>query len=242
MNLKNWFLVVMALWFTTSCATSQEIRIIEEPPEKMYFDGFSLLTPNERGWLYTKSERAERGLIAHRQKDGVGVNFLETAFAEWDENYFIRAIIFAFPNFEKDEDFLEFVKEKLINNQYRARINMLERHQKPFKADGKNCIQDYFRGKDLKAKKSSGNTDPMILEVMNFICHHPSENAGLVFTYSYRYYSKNKDPDLKEKALAVLKNIEYSEISEESKKNFKYLVEKHFDGLIDLIKETYFTV
>jgi hypothetical protein len=235
MNLKKWFLIIIVLCFTTSCVSNQQIWV-KNSPEKMHFEGFSFISPNEKGWFYRKNERLEGGLVVHRNKAGVGKKFT-------DENYVIRAVIVPFPNFEKDEEFLKFVTEKLINNQYTPRHNMLERYQKLFQAEGKNCVLDYYRGIDSEAKKISTNTDLMILEVRSFICHHPSENASLYFSYSFRYYSENNEPNLKEKAIAVLKNIEYSEIkSEGMKRDYRGTVEEEYDDLINVLKHGLFTI
>lgn len=89
------------------------------------------------------------------KRDGYKGNRLVQLFASLDENYVLRAFIFAFPNFDNDDEFLKFVKQNLINNNYSDRHEMLERHQNIFKTGGKNCVLDYYNGKDLKAKKPS---------------------------------------------------------------------------------------
>ncbi len=242
MKLHKTIVLLLGTFLTISCAISPEIREINPTPEKMFFEGFSLLTPNEKGWLYKKSERMDSGLVARRYIDGFGENILNTMMAELDENYVLRTTILPLPNFEENGAFLHFVKEKLVNNEYGVRHKMLERYQELSMVGKKNCVLDYYKGKDLKAKKTSSNSDPMILEAMHFICLHPSENTALYFAYSFRYYSKNRDVRLKEKALAVLKNIDYSEINVEKKKVFKDMVANELDDLIVLIKKGFFTI
>ncbi len=244
MHMKSQKILILALFIllTTSCATGHKFRMIDPAPEKMYFEGFSLLTPDEKGWFYVKNERIERGILAHKYLDGFGDGFLQTMMAELDENYVLRTTILPFPNFEKNGEFLNFVKGKLVNNEYTDRHKKLERYQQPFKTGGKNCVLDHYLGKDLKAKKTSSNSDPMFLEVMHCICLHPNDNTALYFGYSYRYYSENKDLHLKDNALSILNNIEYSEIKEQTKNDFKSLAENELKDLIFYIKKGFFSI
>lgn len=82
----------------------------------------------------------------------------------------------------------------------------------------------------------------MILETMNFVCHHPSEYTGAFFSYSFRHYPRNEDASYKDKALKILSNIEYSEIKNTRKQDFKTGCEKELDKLIEYLTQGFISI
>ena len=125
-----------------------------------------------------------------------------------DETYGLNIIIFKLPNLESEEEFFEFVKAGRKKDIDSKRFNMIKDDINHYQEFDDFCVSYHSAAEDKKAKKKSKSKEPMILEMVGYVCRHPNnKNIGVNFDVSHRYYKGQEDESLVLMAKELFKKI-----------------------------------
>jgi hypothetical protein len=184
----------------TGCAPMQpKLQELQVPPDRIHQKGYSLVPPNEKGWL-----------IAGRNETQVA---LVKAGTNADESIAIQAVTFQLPEFKSTEDFVRLVKEGQAHDTDPKRF-LIKKHEVADdpKKEG-NCARSHLVAEDNAAVKRSGKSGSMILAALTLTCAHPkNKSVGVNVSYSHRYYPGQEDAGFVEKATNVLDSVTFGEL------------------------------
>ena len=77
---------------------------------------------------------------------------------------------------------------------------------------GATCVQSHIVTEDHAAAKRTARPGVMILDAYSLICQHPGDKSvGIIMTYSQRYYSGQRDPELGAKAAVLFDSIGFAD-------------------------------
>jgi hypothetical protein len=167
------------------------------PSQRSMHKGFSLLPPNEKGWLVLTQEPL--GLIlAKRGNDS-------------DESIALGAHAVFLPEFKSREEFIGIAKS-LSRDMDPNRFNEITQETKTIVVDGQSCESIKTFEKDNDAQRVTNRKNPMILEAYSLVCPHPQMKLAIVVTYSHRCYLGQADPEMARKAEEIFKTIEFQNL------------------------------
>jgi hypothetical protein len=198
MKLKDLFFLVSILLSASACVMPvQRPQPLSLPPSKIEYFEFSFLPPNEPGWYLAR--RSNNALELAREGKAL------------DESYAIQIWLSELPDFESDQQFMSFIKHAMTGNPDGPRFKIIKTDASFVEREGQKCVKFLYMSEDRAATKRSDSNAPMILEVINRICRHPSNpNIGVYFIYSNRYYTGNSDSNLDDRASELFKNLEFN--------------------------------
>ncbi len=154
---------------------------------------------NEKGWLIVGRNRYQLTLA----KEG----------ANTDESIIIQATPFRLLEFRSTEEFVRLIKEGQARDTDSERFDVKRYEVTAYPKKGSDCAKSYLLTEDNAAVRKSGRSGSMILEALTLACAHPEDRKiGISITYSHRYYPGQGDPEFREKAMSVLKSIEFGEL------------------------------
>jgi hypothetical protein len=165
------------------------------PPQRIYQNTYSLVPPNEPGWIVTGRRANELGLARGGDKP--------------DETFAIQGSPIPLPAITSREDLVRFVHE-LLSRADARRFKILKREVAEDRSRRETCTRSIFVTEDHAAVRRTSTPGPMILEALSLTCVHPKNPAlAVMLTYSHRYYPEQNDPGLGEKAARVLSTLEF---------------------------------
>ena len=190
MQLKNLLLLLSSALLVLACSSTK-------PPEEdttgASFDlmqkGFLLSLPEEEGW--TVAKKGDYKVLLTRSGQAGG--------------YTIQALVVSLPTFEEDEQFLEFIKNRMAESSKNNKV--IESETSMFTGNNESCVQ-YT---STEERMLSGNA--VTLEVVSFTCRHPNNpNAGVYLALSKNYEPGTSDEDMKAKALELFNRLYFTEL------------------------------
>ncbi|MGH7356949.1 MAG: hypothetical protein ACRELS_20510 [Candidatus Rokuibacteriota bacterium] len=82
----------------------------------------------------------------------------------------------------------------------------------PGAGKGTTCARSHRLVEDSQALTEAGNRVYMLREMVGLHCAHPKDKRiAVTVMYSHRYYSGRRDPELLEKASAVLNSVAFAD-------------------------------
>lgn len=191
MRFKNSLLILSTALFVIACSSSNKMETESTAAESndLLQKGFLLSVPAADGWSVVKKSDY-KVFLAKKDPDN-------------NEQYTLQALVVSLPSFETDEEFLEFIKRRMI----KASPAGVSQDTTLFTGHGDACVQN----KSKEERLVKGKT--MILEMVNFTCRHPdNKSAGVYLAYSKNYHEGSSDEDLSEKALELFNRLYFTEL------------------------------
>jgi hypothetical protein len=188
----------------TCCAkrqlTSQEVQV---PPQRIVQEGYSLIPPVEEGWHV---ELRNPGKFVTKS-DGISP----------DETLVVEATLVELPKFNTSEEFVQIVRaaEAEAEDPSSERFKVLKHEVHGDSSRPTECALSHKIVEDSAPITKSGKTSSMIMEIMTLACAHPKDKRVCVYVgYTDRYYHGQADPKFLEKAMNVLRSVEFSDFSQ----------------------------
>lgn len=185
----------------TACASPA--RRPEEAPlpgQRIFQRGYSFVPPDEKGWAIS-------------QRDTFLVS-LAKRVDDTNEIVLVWGAVFKLPEFTSEEEFVRIVSDALKKDTDSVRFRLLKHEVTPGAGKGTTCARSHELVEDSQALTEAGNRVYMLREMVALTCAHPKDKRiGVRVMYSHRYYTGRRDPQLLEKASAVLNSVEFAEIS-----------------------------
>ncbi len=166
---------------------------------ELVYKGFTLTLPAASQWRETRNSPYQVTLVKPGTKKY--------------ERYTIQALVVKLPTFDSDEDFMNFIKNRMTVGDRDAKRKVFE--QSVSLVDGKTgqCVQYTSKSEDRSVATVVKNAEPMILEMVNFTCRHPDEEgAGVYLAFARRYFSDSTPEDLSAQAMNIFHNLDFTEI------------------------------
>ena len=194
MKLKTWLLLSLIILLTACAPTMKQPKELSIPSQRSIHKGFSILPPNEKGWLVLTQEPLGIAL-AKRGNDS-------------DESIAITAHAVYLPEFKSREEFIGIAKA-LSRDSDPTRFNEITQETKTIVVDGQSCESIKLLEKDNDAQRVTNRKDPMILKAYSLVCPHPQMKLAIVVAYSHRCYPGHADPEMARKAEEIFKTVEF---------------------------------
>lgn len=187
--------VLAGLLSITACApVTPRLEALELPPKRSVHIGFSLMPPNETGWLVAPY-RPQLLVLGKRA-------------GHPDENTVLRAFTVVLPEFSSRDEFMGFAKTA-IGEYDPLRFSLLSQEAAPATVKGQPCATVKRIEEDRGAVKVTNRTDAMLIEAHALVCPHPNKKVAVVVAYSHRYYPGHADPASAQKAASVYETLEF---------------------------------
>ena len=149
--------------------------------------GFSLSFPDQNEWTVVKDNPYKIVMT----KPGQGKN----------DRYMIQALVVKLPKFNSDEDFMDFITNRMKKSQKQSGTNVTEENVQFVEGQNNKCVQ--YKSKEQRSSKAE------MLEVISFTCRHPDrEKAGVYLAYSKKYSQGNDDKNFAVKAAGLFSHME----------------------------------
>ena len=167
------------------------------PPQRIYQNTYSLVPPDEPGWVVAGRRANELNLARGGQRP--------------DETFGVQGFLVRLPALSSSEQLASFVQGLLAQTDAR-RFRTLKQEVAEDRSRRETCARSHLVTEDHAAVKKTSTPGPMILEALSLTCVHP-KNAGwaVMVTYSHRYYPSQNDPGLGDKAARVHSTLEFLE-------------------------------
>ncbi len=194
-------LLFVSVLLLHGCATDGPRRPEQSyPAQPLVLEGFTFLSPNEVGWL-----RIQKTLYgAALAKRGQVV----------DESYAIQAVLLRLPRFDSDAAFLAYSIHAVDNDTNPGRFKILYNDDRLVAGQHGNCVRYVLKARDSDPLTVSGRQDPMLLEVVSFICRHPENpEIGISLSYSKRYYQSEAVEDLMPTATGLFDSLRFTTLT-----------------------------
>ena len=200
MLLRLIFPILLSIGLLSCGSTSKKIQELTEPRQTIFFNGFSIISPNEPYWNCIPGNTKEQGFS------------LTKTGSYLDETYAITVVTPQFPQFENNDDFVDVILGTLVMDQFSSDhgTRFVEKEYDAEAVSTKNgvCVRFMHKAKDLKAVKRTSNPSPMILETVGLACRNPNRKSDdVILTYSHRYYQGQWNPPLSDKAQDIFESL-----------------------------------
>lgn len=195
--MKKTRLLVAAITLLLLSACVPRLAELPQPPERLQQYGYSFMPPNEAGWYVGG-------------RDGQQVTLVRRG-ASRDETVVIMAGNVAAPRFASSSDFEVWVRDQLRRDAGASdRFTVQKEETAMIRYAGTECARTHLVTIDHMAKKRSGDSDDMVLEVLEFLCRHPDHDGTItILGYSQRAYPAGRDPNITDKAQALFDSLEF---------------------------------
>ena len=200
MKLKCLLYPIFCSLILTACAPMQpRLSELPIPPSRLVQKGYSLMPPNEKGWLVAGRNEYQLALV----KGG----------SNPDETTAIQAMPFRIMNFETTDELVRLIKDGQAKDTDPQRFSIKKHEVVAYVKKGVNCAKSHMITEDKAAVKRTGKSGFMILEALTLTCAHPeNRNMAINVTYSHRYYPEHRNVSFIDQALNILNSIEFSDI------------------------------
>lgn len=192
----NKFVVIAGLLLSlVACSSAPPAPETRE----LVYKGFALTLPADSQWHETHNSPYQVTLV----KPG----------AKKYERYTIQALVVKLPTFASDEDFMNFIKKSMTANDRDARRKAFEQSVSLVTSKTDQCVQYRSKSEDRSVSIVVKNAEPMILEMVNFTCRHPTKKgAGVYLAFARRYFSDSVQEDLNSQAMNIFHSLDFTEI------------------------------
>lgn len=165
------------------------------PPQRITLDGYSVLPPDEPGWLRAPTKMPLLVLM----KRG------ETA----DETFAFDARSIRLKPFKDVGDFQRLARAMNMEKLPAARFNILKYEVVADKSRSTDCDLAHIVAEDTQAvKRTTSVKGSMRLEILALTCVQPQDKArGFLVSYSRRHYPEFSKPDFLGLAKASLSAV-----------------------------------
>jgi len=168
-----------------------ELRL---PPERLVQPGYSLLPPNEKGWVVVRRDPGRLQLAKRGDAR--------------DTTVAIQGGLVQLPASKDSADFVQVIKDGQAKDTDPRRFKMLTHDVVALPGKGTECAKSHAVAEDRSIVRKSG---PMILELLGMTCAHPRDpRIGVDVGYSERYNPGERDPAFLDRAEAVLGSVEFT--------------------------------
>lgn len=165
------------------------------PPQRIYQNTYSLVPPDEPGWVVAGRRANELSLARGGEKP--------------DETFAIQGSLLRGAAISSGEELVRVV-DRLLTQADARRFKVLEVEVSEDRSRREICARSHFATEDHAAARKTPTPGPMILEALSLSCRHPKDAGSVVMlTYSHRYYPGQSDPGLRERAARVLSTLEF---------------------------------
>lgn len=196
--MKSLWIFISAMAIATAVSAQSSFSIVPTPPERILQNGYSLVPPNEKGWLIVERNAYQLALAKRGNNP--------------DETIAIQALPFRLPRFKTEEEFIHFIQEGQAKDTGPQRFTILKHDVTPYPMQGTECAKSFMVTEDHAAVKRSSQPGNMLLEALILTCAHPSDqNVGISILFSHRHYPDQGDTAFVENAQLVLRSVEFSE-------------------------------
>lgn len=195
-------MILCVTFLTASCVSSMgpvDNVKITIPAQRIFQFGYSFVSPNEDGWEISQHDQF---LLSIGKYGSIKNEFL---------------LIFGAPlkirESQLDEDFIELVRELQANDWDPSRFKILKHDVTSYVGKKTTCAHSHMLLEDQNALTEAGNRVFMMREVLSLTCIHPQNSKiAIKVTYSHRYPSGQRDPQILERAAWVLNSVEFSDL------------------------------
>ncbi len=195
MKLSN-SLVLPAIIILVGCSTAATSpRPLPVPPQRITLDGYSLLPPNEPGWM---SAPVSPGKLALGKRGDAP-----------DQTTTIQANSISIEPYKTTEEFINSINRFHMAKLPPDRMKVLKYEAELDRSRPEKCVITDIAVEDTQAvKRSAPVKGSMIMAIHTLTCVLPGKSsAGFSVAYSQRYYPENIDPDFMKKAESVTSSV-----------------------------------
>lgn len=190
----RFLIIIISLTVTACVQMGPVLPEIALPPERIWFESYSILPLNEVGWIIGGRDSTRAMLGKHGESP--------------DETNVIESSLVIAPIYKDDATFIKFVRESQEADTNPDRFNPLRHEFSTTNKDDNPCVISHLAAEDTQAKKRSGKSGDMILEMKVLTCYHVRREVYLInVVYSQRYYQGFRDPKFDEKASYIFDNV-----------------------------------
>ncbi len=169
---------------------------VDLPPARIALQGYSLVPPDESGWIRT--EKASQKISF--EKAGSSPDELRWVIAGYSEIHSVPPV--------SSEEWAAAYRKKMGENG-----NILESNVAPYSVDGAECIKAYWLRANPVRPVKTADSARVLEESLTLLCAHPANTEiTLVVSYMHWRYPEDRDPQFVEKAEAVLKSVRISRL------------------------------
>jgi hypothetical protein len=172
-----------------------------DPSARMFNSGFSVVPPQEKGWLIMDRDAYRLVLV----KQG----------ANRDESYAAVASLVLLPaDLDNREIFFEHIRKARSKALESEGFRVLSNRDFLFDEKGEYCVRYRSETEEMNGSKDAGAEAPLIHETIGFYCRHPDEtNVAVNAEYAYRHRVVDADPELETKADRFLKAVNFESLT-----------------------------
>lgn len=170
-------------------------KMLPSPPQRIYQNTYSLVPPDEPGWVVAGRRANELNLARGGERP--------------DETFAVQGLLVRLPAISSGEQLAAFV-QRLLAQADAQRFKNRRHEVAEDRSRRETCVRSHFVTEDHAAVRKTSTPGPMILEALSLTCIHP-KNAdwAVMLTYSHRYDPSQNDPALGEKAAGVHATLEF---------------------------------
>jgi hypothetical protein len=192
---QSYLILLLAILLIGCSTTARHSQFLPVPSQRIVLDGYSLVPPNEAGWIRAPSP-PER-LVIGKRGDAP------------DQTMAIDASVISIYPYKTTEEFA-----KQVNNIHMAKLPADRMRIIKYEAtlDGsrpEECVITNIVAEDMQAvKRSTSVKGVMTMAIYSLTCALPTQHgSGIAVAYSQRYYPENADPDFLRKAQSVISSV-----------------------------------
>lgn len=180
-----------------ACATApRQAEVISLPPARMVLEGFSFLPLAEEGWM-----------IGGRSDSRIVLGKYGTHL---DESFVISVTRVSEKGVATHERLREYVKREAAIDPKDKRYQNRRQEFSTASVGGALCVVQEEEAEDYGALTRSGRPDPMIQQLRQIVCAHPTTMDTLVcIGFSHRHYAEDRDPAFLTKSQSLFDSIEF---------------------------------
>ena len=196
-------LMILCITFlAASCAATSgpiESARITLPAQRIFQFGYSFVPPNEEGWKISQRNK----FLLSLGKNGPLRN----------EVLLIHGAPLKIRESQLDKDFIQLIREVQAKDWDSPRYKILKHDVTSYAGKKTTCAHSHILLEDQDALTEAGNRIFMMREVLSLTCIHPKNlKIAINVTYSHRYPSGQRDPQILKRAAGVLNSVEFSDL------------------------------
>ena len=188
--------VVLCIFILSESCGQTKFNIISDPSKRLKILGVSILPPQEQGWhiLYLSAYQLT----------------IKKEIPDRDETYVVQVSLYKLSDIESEQEFLNIVSKGRANEPETGRFKVLQNREEMFHGREGYCMRFHTFSEDRSALLKSYKKVKMTLEMFGYHCQHPkNKNVGVIFEYSHRYYSGERNPNFEKQAENFLSQIKF---------------------------------
>lgn len=184
--------------FSGCASVPDRPQLLPMPAQRIVIDGYSVLPPNERGWIRAPSHPSKLMLVKRGSAP--------------DETFAIEGQLIDVSPFNSFDEFTKQVTEINSTRLDPGRFKTIKNEIVPDQSRATECALSSILTDDTQAvKRTTSIKGAMRLEIKTLTCVFPSDKkVGFTVAYSHRYYPENANPHFTEIANNFLSAITFT--------------------------------